>query len=186
MKFAIQIIKEYNKPENSRNENRNSQRSTKLATLIITELIEGFTPIIYLICVAMAYYGPNDHLLTNIGSSYWGKKIEDFSSLLTTMVILFTVDTFSVLINALCILKASKINILPEFGQIIGKYWYFIAINLGMTMNKYFASIDINLGIDPTRSFQWTTNEGWINLVNTSTGITNEEKAELIAKAILQ
>ena len=186
LKLTIQIIKEYNKPDNSRYENRNSQRSTKLATLITTELIEGFTPIIYLICVAMAYYGPNANLLTNIGSRYWGKKIEDFSSLLATMVILFTVDTFSVLINALCILKASKINILPEFGRIIGKYWYLIAINLGMTMNKYFASIDINLGIDPTRSFKWITNEGWINLVNTSTEITNEEKAELIAKTILQ
>lgn len=186
LKLTLQIIKEYIKPGNSQNENGNSQRSTKLATLIIAELIEGFVPIIYMVCVAMAYYGPNAHLLANIGSNYWGRKIQDFGSLFATMAILFTVDTFSILINAFCILKKLEINILPEFGRIIGKYWYFIAINIGMIMNSYFASIDINFGTDHTQSFQWITKEGWINLVNASTDITNEAKAELIANVILE
>ena len=134
----------------------------------------------------MAFYGPNDHLLANIGSNYWGKKIEDLGSLFATMTILFTVDTFSILINVLCFWKSLNLNMLLKFCQIIGKYWYIMAFNLVFVMSYYFAGTDINFGSDHTGSFQWITKEGWINLVNTSTEITNEEKAELIAKAILQ
>ena len=39
------------------------------------------------------------------------------------------------------------------------------------------------MGNDATGSFQWISNEGWMNLVNTLSVLRNEEKVELIANA---
>ena len=79
------------------NEGGNSERTEKNITkLIIAELIEGFTPVIYGICIAMAYYGPNAHLLSTIGNAYWSKPMKDIGPVFITMLILFAIDTFSV------------------------------------------------------------------------------------------
>ena len=180
LKSTFQIIKEFRRVNDARNANMNTEYDAKLAMLIISELIEGFTPIIYLICIAMAYYGPNDHLFSNIGSSYWGTNIEDFRPLFATMTLLFAIDTLSILINAFCIWKAISINILPDFPRIIIKYGHFMSIIFALNMNMYFGSTDINVGMDQTRSFQWITKEGWMNLVNTSKILTNEEKSDLL------
>ena len=89
LKMAIQIIKEYKQVSNARSEIMNSESNTRITMLILAELVEGFTPIIYGACVVIAYIGPNASLFVNIGSSYWGEKIEDISSLLVVMSILF-------------------------------------------------------------------------------------------------
>ena len=133
----------------------------------------------------MAYYGPNAHLFSNIGSSYWGEIIEDLWPLFATMAFLFAVDTLSILFNALCIWKATNKNILPDFPRVIIKYGYFMSINFASIMNMYFASADINFGTDKTKSFLWITKEGWMNFVNTSNILTNVEKADLLTTATL-
>ena len=94
------------------NVNVNQDIKTKITTLIIAELIEGFTPLIYGTCILMAYYGPNSHLLSNIGRTYWGEEIKDIRLLFLTMYALFAIDTFSILINAYCLWKAVKVNML--------------------------------------------------------------------------
>ena len=185
LKSTLQIIKEFRRVKDEGNENENTQKNPKLTILIIVELIEGFTPIIYMICIAMAYYGPNAHLFSNIGSSYWGTNIENFRSLIATMALLFAIDTLSIFINAFCIWKAISINILPDFPRIIIKYGLYMSITFASNINLYLASTDINLGMDQTQSFQWITSEGWRNLVNTSNILNNGEKADLLATAIL-
>ena len=185
LKCTFQIIEEFRRVIDAGNTNEITQRNAKLAVLIISELIDGFTPIIYMICIAMAYYGPNAHLFSNIGSSYWGTNIKDFQPLFATMALLFAIDTLSILINAFFIWKATNINILPNFSRIVIKYGYFMSINFASIMIIYLASTDINLGMDQTQTFQWLTREGWMNLVNTSNILNNIEKADLLAKAIL-
>ena len=51
-------------------------------------------------------------------------------------------------------------------------------------MSAYISGTDINFGVDQSRSFQWISNDGWMNIVNTSTILTHEEKVELMANAI--
>ena len=97
------------------------------------------------------------------------------------MSILFGVDTLSVLINAFCFWKSMNINMMSKFCQVLRKYWYFIAIFLSSLMVQYNATLDVNFGVDDTQSFQWISNEGWINLVNASKVLINEEKVKLIA-----
>ena len=55
-----------------------------------------------------------------------------------------------------------------------------MAINFAFNVVLYFSSNDVNLGMDATQSHQWISEEGWVNLVNNSNDLTNEEKAELL------
>ena len=48
-------------------------------------------------------------------------------------------------------------------------------------MVNYNATLDVNFGVDDTQAFQWISNEGWINLVNASKALSNEEKVKFIA-----
>ena len=96
------------------------------------------------------------------------------------MTLLFAVDTLSVLLNSLAIWNAARVNMLFEFCRVLSKYWFFIAIKLALNMTAYFATNDINMGMDGTQSFQWTSREGWINLVNNSNELTVEGKNDLL------
>ena len=184
LKATLEIVKEIRKVNEIGNVNVDQACKTKITTLIIAELFEGFTPIIYGSCILMAYYGPNSHLLSNIGSTYWGEEIKDIQTLFLTMSALFWIDMFSIMINAYCLWKSVKVNMLSEFCYVLSKYWYFMVFFLADIMNNYIATTDINFGVDQTRSFQWISNDGWIHLVNTSTILTNAEKVELMTNAM--
>ena len=159
---------------------------TKITKLIIVELIEGLTPIIYGICIAMAYYGPNANIFSNIGNNYWSETIKSLTPLYVTMFILFAVDAISVAINSFCLWKMVKINIIQQYWQTICNYWFFMAIFLAADLAVYFGSTDINFGMDGTQSFHWVSNDGWIKLINDSYDIAVEEKIQLLSKINLQ
>ena len=146
----------------------------KMTNLILTEFIEGFTPIIYGTCMTMAYYGPNAHILANVGNTYWSTKIEDIDPILGTMAILFAFDTLNVLINSFCLWKVVQVNMIQEFSRVFTSYWHFLAIALGLNMTGYFASTDINLGVDGTQSFKWISRKGWMHLFFNSNNFTKE------------
>ena len=98
------------------------------------------------------------------------------------MLLLFGVDTISVMVNALILKKFTDVNLLREFCLILKKYWLFMAVKLAFNMMVYFIANDINFGNDGTRSFTWISDEGWIQLVNSSKDLSYEEKAELFGK----
>ena len=174
------LIKEYKKVDQEHDENRRKERAIGVTKLILVELVEGFTPMIYAICVAMAYYGPNVILFTNIGNHFWGKPIEDINHLFHTMLILFGVDTVSVVINSICLWKVMNISMIQEFYEVLIKYWFFMAIKLTFSVTNYFASNDINFGGDASGKFDWITSEGWANLICNSTDLTDNEKSLLL------
>ena len=184
LRMTIRIIKECKRVNNEKL--ANTGNNTNIASLVIAELLEGFTPAIYAICIIMAYYGPNARLFSNIRNNYWSTEIEDLGPLFVTMSTLFGVDILSVMINSFCIWKFVNVNMISEFFRVLKNYWYMMALSLSANMSGYFCTIDINMGNDPTGSFQWISNEGWIKLVNNSIVPTNEEKVDLIAKATFQ
>ena len=185
-KMTYEIIKELKKVSVAVHERENTGNRTKLTKLIIAELIEGLTPIIYGICIAMAYYGPNANIFSNIGNNYWSETIKSLTPLYVTMFILFAVDAISVAINSFCLWKMVKINIIQEYWQTICNYWFFMAIFLAADLAVYFGSTDINFGMDETQSFHWVSNDGWIKLINDSYDIAVEEKIQLLSKINLQ
>ena len=185
LKKTLQIIKNCMKTTDAGIEILSAESHKNISTLIIVELIEGFTPLIYGSGILMAFYGPNTKIFANIGNTHWGKEIEDLSPIYVTMSILFGVDTMSVLINSFCLWKVLNVNMLAETYRVLSKYWYFMAIYLSTHAASMLCSFDINFGYDPSGSFPWISNDGWVTLINNSTALTNEEKAELIAKVTL-
>ena len=176
LKLTYQIIRWFKKVKDERLENESTEKNMLITKLIIAELIEGFTPIIHGTCTAMAYYGPNAHLFSNVGSSYWGKELKGIFPFFLTMSILIAVDTVSVIINALWLWKIANVNMPKEFCQVINQYWFLIAFPLGLSTSLYFATTDINLGIDVTHSYTWRTNQGRLFLIHNSSNLTDEEK----------
>ena len=164
----------------------NRKKNLNVTKLILIEIIEGFVPIIYGACMAVAYYGPNAHILATVGNNYWSKEMEDIGYLFLVMFGLFAFDTLSAGINSFCLWKIVNINMAQEFCRMFEQYWFFMAVKLSYNMSMYFAPNDVNSGMDRSKSFQWTSDEGWRNLVNSSKDLSNEEKTELIGNVALQ
>ena len=182
MRKTYKIIKESKRINTQGIENEITKKNINVTKLILAELIEGLTPIIYGVCVAMAFYGPNAHILSTVGNTYWSEKIEDIGYLFLVMFGLFAIDTLSAVINSLWLWKMVKLNMFQEFSRVLDEYWRFMAIKLAVNMVVYFSANDINLGQDRTTSFPWISEEGWIKLVNSSRDLSYEEKVELLAK----
>ena len=185
-KVTYQIIRELSKVGEAKLRNGCKETRKLITKLAVAETIEGIIPIIYGSCIAMAYFGPNAHLLGNIRNSYWGyQEIEDVTSVAKMMLILFTVDSLSVLANALCLWKIAHFRMLDEFLRIFAKYWIFMAIKIGYIMMTYFSGNDINFGQDSTYQFDWITHDGRIRLIYNASDITDEEKTNLLANITL-
>ena len=132
----------------------------------------------------MAYYGPNAKLFANIGSSFWGKPIDDITYLLIVMYLLFLIDTICAIINSVWIWKATNINMIQQYARVIRKYWYFMAMKLSYMMFSHFVANDVNLGVDTTFKFEWITPEGRVNLLYNSTELTYDEKSMILSPEI--
>ena len=183
LKFTIEIIEEHKKIAVEGAETGRTGRSTSIITLVFSELVEGFVPIVYGICMAMAYCGPNSHLFVNIGSDFWGQKIEDIGAIFYLMSIVLTFDTASVVVTSICIRKMASINIFHEFEELLGKYWLVMGIKLAYLMSTYFGATDVNFGTDA--SSKWITEEGRLSLINITSYLTEEEKSILLANTTL-
>ena len=177
-RITYKLIKENKKVNHEVSQNGGRKKYTNVTMLILAELMEGFTPMIYAICMAMAYYGVNAELFINIRSTFWGRPIENINKIFITMGILFAVDTVSVIVNSTTLWKVMNVNMVREFAEVLGKYWYFIVIKQAYQMSFYFAGSDVNFGNDFSGKFEWITPEGRLNLVYNSTDLSEEEKSE--------
>ena len=175
-RITYKLIKEHNNVEEENSGQRKAIRSIKTAKLILAELMEGFTPIIYAICMALAFYGPNATLFTDIGNSFWGTPIEDIGPIFYTMFILFSFDTLSAVVNSIILWKVIKVNMLEEFVRLISKYWHFMMVKLSFNIAHYIASKDVNYGMDSSGKFEWITPEGRLSLIYNSSLLSDEEK----------
>lgn len=184
-KMTYQIIKECRKINDTEIEIVNVEDNERITILVIAELVEGFTPVIYAMTITMAYYGPNTHLISDVGNTYWGEEIENIENLYIMMLLLFGIDTMSAIINSVCLWRLLYVDMLSEFCRVLKKYGFGIAIFLATSASLFLATKDINLGIDGSRSFKWISKDGWRNLVNDSRYLTNDEKYELLNKANL-
>ena len=178
--ITYKLVKENNKVSEQASTNGNVPKTTHATNLILAELVEGFTPMMYAICMTMAFYGSNARLLAGIQSTLWGKPMNDIFSLYYTMLFLFTIDTISAALNSIILWKMLNINMLREFHHVIRNYWLFMVVKLGADLTSYFASIDVNLGMDSGGLFEWITATGRLDLILHAPDLSQEEKAMLI------
>ena len=100
--------------------------------LVLIELVEILTPLVYAACVSIAYYGPNGKILGNIKNSYWMyQEIEDIRTLLTAVFRMFCLDFLAAVIGGVLLWKCSSVNGLKEVCREINYYGPFICVTLG-------------------------------------------------------
>ena len=184
-KITYGIINEYRKIDDVEKKRGQIAIGTKITALLLAEIIEGITPVVYAICIAMTYYGPNAYIFSNVRNNYWSQEIEDIMPTFLTMFFLFAFDLLNAVINLICLWKLTKLNVLQAFCRVIGQYWFFIAAIQTLYIINWLTYKDVNLGADETGRNLWIIDEGRISLINNSKDLTFEEKATLLEKTSL-
>ena len=97
--------------------------------LVLTERIETLVPLTYMICFAIAYYGPNAEILGRVKLDLWQyKPILDFGNYMKNVFILFVVDFMSLVINGIILHASCNINIFKTFQKIQREFWLIMAV----------------------------------------------------------
>ena len=164
----------------------NDERNEKMVTkLVLAEITEGITPIVYATGITMAYYGSNGHIPGNVKNRFWGyRAVKDVEYLAQIMFLLLGVDILSVLVNFFILSATASVDLFREICRIMKSYWHFIAVKFAEKMCLMFLIRDINLGMDTTGAFNWITNNGRTILINGSTDLSHEEKFMLLNQTI--
>ena len=130
----------YKKKQNNRSTH---ELCEDLEDLALVELAEFQAPLAFTLVFIAAYYGPNSHLMGNIGNSYWGYiAIGDVEQALTNMVILFLVDFSSCISSAVILWATCEINLWKAFYELqaeFDKLWFCICLGflLQAVNNKF-------------------------------------------------
>ena len=110
--------------------------------LVITERSEVITPIIYIIVVAISYYGPNAHIIGGIGATVWHLvKIQDINAYFTTLFLMVGIDFASLILSGAILWFVCNINILKVYQKIQYDLWFFLAcieFSVFIEVNIYF------------------------------------------------
>ena len=97
--------------------------------LTLTERIETLVPLTYMICFAIAYYGPNAETLGNVRLDLWHfKPILDIKNYMKNLFMLFSVDFMSLVINWIILRRTCNINIFKIFKKLQSEFWLIMAV----------------------------------------------------------
>ena len=136
-------------------------KATKVRNLVLAEITEVIVPLAYAIGFAMAYFGPNAHLIGNVKNDFWAyKKVEDVGRLFAIQFLLFGIDSCSVALNAILLSKFGDVALINELFKAVKRYWMIFIIRLGQSIATYFALKDMNVALDMTLKFNWISQEG--------------------------
>ena len=100
--------------------------------LVLTERIETLVPLTYMICFAIAYYGPNAEILGSVKLDLWHfKPVLDIGNYMQNLFMLFSVDFMSLIMNGIILRTICNINIfnvrIMSFRQGV-KFWIFVIV----------------------------------------------------------
>ena len=189
MKELYDIVKAHRKiqTENTYAENQNaySNRRGKVEMLILSEYIEGISPLAYAIGFAMAYYGFNATLIKDVRNAYFGGKIIDnIDKFYTVMFQMFSIDAIAMILSSVVLYYYCKINFFKEFCGVMKRNWIILIVKLPV-LTQHFGHNDINFGLDYTMKFLWITAEGRNQLISNDSNLSMLEKSILTNETIL-
>ena len=120
-----------------------TERINLLQDLIISELTEILTPLTYLACLLMAYYGPNSETIGNVKNSWFHFiAIEDFLYTIKFIVAFFFVDLGSLVFSAGVLWKFCQINIYKAFAALQTEFGLAFSQNLAILVVAVSSSIN--------------------------------------------
>ena len=108
-----------------------------LQELLINELVEFLVPLEYVICLIIAYYGPNAGLFGDVGSSYWQyDAIKDIRYTLETIVTLFCIDICSLLSCSVFLWVFCRINVYRVYAVLQREFGTVFLANIVFIMSS--------------------------------------------------
>ena len=125
---------------------KNNKKSIEEATnllqeLMVNEIVEVATPIMYLLCFVTAYYGPNADDIGNIKNSTWHfRAVQDLGQSVGLIFLFFLLDTISALTSSIWLWKKCRINLYRVFAAIQTEFGFNFVINF--TCIFYFVSME--------------------------------------------
>jgi len=112
----------------------------------MTERIETLVPLTYMLCFAIAFYGPNAEILGNIRLTLWHfKGVLDIESYMKNLLILFFVDFSSLVINWIILKIVCNINIFQIFQKIQSEFWLIMAVQQAYSLIEVLIVHEKNL-----------------------------------------
>ena len=107
-----------------------------LQEVMINEWVELVIPLAYLVFLMMAYYGPNNELIGDIGNSYWQYiEIENMEQPIMYLSAFFFVDLVSLLTSGTLLWFFCKINMYIAFAELQKEFGWAFAILLATNLN---------------------------------------------------
>ena len=116
--------------------------------LLINELVEFLVPFEFVICLMVAYYGPNVEIIGDVGNNYWQYiAIKDINHTLTTIFTMFFIDICSLLTCSFLLWRFCRINVYQvyvilqrEFGVVFLANLVFVLTSVRYSWLKYLLS----------------------------------------------
>lgn len=99
-------------------------------------IIEFIVPVVYIVSLVVALYGPNSSILGNYGNGYWTfRRIESLDKYVFTAIEMFLFDCASFIVGGLILWKYCSISFFQEICLQMKTNWIFIAITVAKAVN---------------------------------------------------
>ena len=108
-----------------------------LQDLVLCELVEFQAPLSYILAFVCNYFGPNCHLFGNVLNGYWNFiPTEDIYQKLYKWALYFLADLSSMIITAISLWHAFKINVFKVMLDLHQEFWPVFIVVLGALLNR--------------------------------------------------
>ena len=105
--------------------------------LSLTERVETLVPLTYMLCFAIAYYGPNAEILGSVKLDLWHfKPVLDIGNYMQNLFMLFSVDFMSLIMNGIILRTTCDINIFKIFQKIQSEFWLIMAVQQAVSLTE--------------------------------------------------
>ena len=104
-----------------------------LQDLALSELVEAYVPLSYVMVLFVAYHGPNGHIYGNILNSYWTyDAIDNINDTIASVITLFLVDFCSTLCATTILWFSCGIKFWKILTEIEKEFAIPFALSLGI------------------------------------------------------
>ena len=159
MHICFQVINLHQQISNDGNdtEHLHVRKLRLLMKLLINEIVEFLTPLIFLITFIIAYYGPNATIIGNVQNNYWQYGcVENLLSYVSVILLMTIVDLSSAVISVCLLWRICKINCWLFCKENMAELVKIMAVIMGLYNNGVST---INYQIEIIK--QVKINRGW-------------------------
>ena len=124
------------KPKSIDNSKLIEEKQSAITDLALVEIIELIVPVVYIITLIVAFFGPNSSILGNYGNGYWTfRKIESLDKYVFGAIEMFAFDFCSFIVTGLILWKYCSVNFFLEICRQMKISWLLIAVTLAKSVN---------------------------------------------------